>query len=178
MVDTHETISCPACGKTMKKVFIPNLGINIDICTEGCGGIFFDNREFKQFDEQNESIDMITKELENKEFIPVDENQVRICPACGAKMVKNSTRAEGDVIVDDCYSCGGKFLDQGELEKIRKEFRTEKDRAGDAVRYLYSKVGKEIAAASNPYASERVAGNMQWKKHSPIYNLFTKIMGL
>ena len=41
-------------------------GINIDICTNGCGGIFFDNREFKIFDEKTESIDEIKKALEEK----------------------------------------------------------------------------------------------------------------
>ena len=50
-MDTLETIKCPACGKEMEKVFIKSEGINIDICTEGCGGIFFDNREFDTFNE-------------------------------------------------------------------------------------------------------------------------------
>ena len=40
----------------------------------------------------------------------------------GMKMVKNSTSINGDVIVDECYRCGGKFLDYKELDKIRAEF--------------------------------------------------------
>ncbi len=55
-MDTLETIKCPACGKEMEKVFIPSEGINIDICTNGCGGIFFDNREFDKFNEGHEDI--------------------------------------------------------------------------------------------------------------------------
>ena len=50
-MDTIDIIKCPACGKEMEKVFIPSEGINIDICTDGCGGIFFDNREFDKFNE-------------------------------------------------------------------------------------------------------------------------------
>ncbi len=176
MADTHQTINCPACGKSMKKVFISDLGINIDICTEGCGGIFFDNREFKHFDEKNESIDAIIKEIENKEFKKVDENEIRFCPACGAKMVKNPTSAQGSVIVDDCYSCGGKFLDHGELTKIRDEFDTEQERSSNAVQYLYSKIGKELS--ENSGASERVAENLLQKQNSPVYRLFNKMLGL
>ena len=40
MADTLKPIKCPACGNTMEKVFIPSAGINLDICTDGCGGIY------------------------------------------------------------------------------------------------------------------------------------------
>ena len=42
MADTYQSIRCPACGNVMKKVFIPSVGVNIDICADGCGGIYFD----------------------------------------------------------------------------------------------------------------------------------------
>ena len=67
-MDTLETIKCPACGKDMEKIFIKSEGINIDICTKGCGGIFFDNREFKKFDEQHENLDEIIQAAENNTF--------------------------------------------------------------------------------------------------------------
>ena len=51
MTDTKNQINCPACGKEMKKIYLPNEKINIDICLDGCGGIFFDNREFDKFNE-------------------------------------------------------------------------------------------------------------------------------
>ena len=56
MADTLQKIKCPACGREMEKVFIPSEGINLDICTQGCGGIFFDNRELDKFDEKDEDI--------------------------------------------------------------------------------------------------------------------------
>ena len=59
MNDTIETINCPACGKPMQKVYITNTGFYLDICTDGCGGIFFDNKELKHFDEYHENIDEI-----------------------------------------------------------------------------------------------------------------------
>lgn len=119
MADSHETLICPACGNDMRKVFIASRGINVDICTEGCGGIFFDNREFKMFDNPEEDIDDILNAVENNDFDTVDDTQERICPACGVKMVKNFANRQQDVQIDECYSCGGKFLDHGELTKLR-----------------------------------------------------------
>ena len=171
MADTHETIKCPACGMNMKKIFIAEAGVNIDICLDGCGGIFFDNREFKSFDEPHESLDDIIKEAENRTYkVKIDENETRICPVCGAKMVKNPTSVKGEVIIDDCYTCGGKFLDHGELTKIRAEYATEKERSEAAVQaLLYSPEGAELGLSK---ASNKVNEKMYKINNS----LFGKIV--
>lgn len=85
MADTLQKIKCPACGREMEKVFIPSEGINLDICTQGCGGIFFDNRELDKFDEKDEDISKILEQIDGKDFIKVSEDSVRICPNCGQK---------------------------------------------------------------------------------------------
>ena len=119
MTDTKGMIKCPACGKEMEKVLIPEQDINIDICVDGCGGIFFDNREMEKFNSKEENVDLVINALEGRTFNKVDESAVRICPACGAKMVKFGA-GNGNVTIDMCYTCGGKFLDNGELQKIGK----------------------------------------------------------
>lgn len=144
--DSKETLICPACGKEMEKIFIERANCLIDVCTNGCGGIYFDNREFKKFDENLESIDEIQAKLADKTFKKTDETFKRVCPACGMKMVKNSTSVKGEIIIDDCYSCGGKFLDFGELEKIRAEYPTEEARKQAVVDYLKSSMGAEFEA--------------------------------
>lgn len=119
MTDTqHYIINCPACGKQMKKVFVEEANVNVDICTEGCGGMFFDNRELERFDEEHENTDAILKEVEGKEFEPRNEQEVRICPICDIPMTKLG--GENSVQIDVCNVCGGKFLDNGELIKIRE----------------------------------------------------------
>ena len=118
MKDNKMTLYCPACGKEMKKVFIQESGVNIDICVDGCGGIYFDNRELEKFDEKHENADAIFAALEGREFSVADSTQPRICPACGAQMAKVGA-AGGSIEIDACYTCGGKFLDLGELQKIR-----------------------------------------------------------
>ena len=73
MRDTKEILTCPACGKKMHKVFIKETGFNLDICLDGCGGILFDNREFKYFDEQHENISEILEAIADKEFTKKQE---------------------------------------------------------------------------------------------------------
>ena len=119
MADTTGIIECPACGKKMKKIYIPESGINIDICLDGCGGIYFDNREFEKFDESYENADAILSQIEGKTFAAVNGDEVRICPVCGIAMSKMGA-AGGEVEIDVCHNCGSKFLDNGELQKIRK----------------------------------------------------------
>ena len=122
MADTYKTIKCPACGSVMKKIFVPSAGINVDICADGCGSMFFDNQELQQFNKASDDISEIKKVLEGKSFTPVDVNETRICPACGKSMVK--TRIKGlKVQIDTCYTCGGIFLDHGELDIIRQGVR-------------------------------------------------------
>jgi ribosomal protein L37AE/L43A len=38
-----------------------------------------------------------------------------LCPRCGAALVE---RVQHDVTLDECQSCGGIWLDRGELEQI------------------------------------------------------------
>ena len=170
-MDTLEEMKCPACGKVMEKVFIKSEGINIDICTDGCGGIFFDNREFEAFNEQHEDITFIESKLEGKTFQPVNEDEVRICPACGGQMVKNTSKVNGNIVVDDCYLCGGKFLDYGELQKIRAEYTNDNSRTSSAMEYLYREIGQELTQIDMERAKHKASRNLGQK-------LFYSIMKL
>ena len=87
----------------------------------GCGGIFFDNREFEKFDESHENAETIFKALECKTFKKVDEDKIRICPICHVPMVKQGAAGNNKIEIDVCNSCGGKFLDNGELQRVRAE---------------------------------------------------------
>ena len=137
MTDNKEMdLTCPACGKTMKKVLIPSAGINIDICLDGCGGIFFDNRELNKFDEPHENADEILKMIEGREFTKVDESAVRKCPLCHIPMVKMGSGI-GGVQIDVCNKCGAKFLDNGELLKIREGGKVDTTKADALMDTLY-----------------------------------------
>ncbi len=136
MADTTKIINCPACGKEMVKIYMPEQKCNLDVCVNGCGGIYFDNREFEKFDEQHENIDEIIETLKDKNFIEVDQSKTRICPVCGGNMVKNFSSVHRKIEIDECYFCGGKFLDNDELIKIREEYPTETERSADLLKIL------------------------------------------
>lgn len=119
MADTKDIIKCPACDKEMVKIYMPEAGVNVDVCLNGCGGIYFDNRELEKFDEKQENADVLLEQIKDKNFTPVNGAELRICPACGMPMAKMGA-ANGEVEIDVCHTCGGKFLDNGELQKIRK----------------------------------------------------------
>ncbi len=143
MADNFEKIKCPACNSEMKKVFISAVGINVDVCSDGCGGIYFDNREYYKFDEPHEDADAIFNELANKTLAQVDESAKRICPCCGATMAKNYSSIKRQIQIDECYKCGAKFLDGSELQKIREEYPNEEARLADFTNKIYALVGKE-----------------------------------
>ena len=126
MADNHDCIICPACGKEMDKVFINSMNRNLDMCLNGCGGMFFDNREFEKVDEQNESIDEILSLIENKNFEKVDDTQKRVCSYCGANMVKHNVNG---ILIDNCYTCGAKFLDNNELIQYRSQYPNDLERS-------------------------------------------------
>lgn len=171
MADNFKPIKCPACQEEMIKIFVPSQGVNVDVCLNGCGGIYFDNREYNYFDEQHENIDEIIKSIEGKTFKSVDETLPRTCPACGARMAKHYASIKKEVLIDDCYSCGGKFLDNGELQKIRSQYATDTERSEDIMKYIYSTVGKELKALDDETKRLRA-------KRSPLKKLIDKIFGL
>ena len=123
MTDSIKALKCPACLEEMTKVFITDKGINIDICANNCGGIFFNCREFQECTKSDNDIYELKLLLENKNFMPVDEDQTRICPACGTPMVK--TKSFG-IQIDTCNNCGGIFLDNMEFQRIRERIQAQK----------------------------------------------------
>ncbi|MBS4760064.1 MAG: zf-TFIIB domain-containing protein [Clostridium sp.] len=143
MKDTIETLVCPACGKLMKKVYLNSQGFFIDVCTEGCGGVWFDNRELAKVDEKNEDIKELCEVYKGKTFSQVDKNAERKCPLCGQKMVKNSVSAKQEITIDECYKCGGKFFDYNELEQMRNQYENDKDRLADIKKLSESSVKME-----------------------------------
>ncbi len=138
MPDTKKELLCPACGEVMKKVFITETQTNVDICTEGCGGIWFDSNEDKFYDEANENIDEILAAYTNKVYKQVNQEYDRYCPICGTKLRKTYTSVKREVQVDECLSCGGKFFDYKELEAMRNEYKTEKERSAASLKQAYN----------------------------------------
>ena len=144
MTDNLEIVRCPACQKEMKKVFDKEKGIYIDICIDGCGGVFFGKKEYENYDEQHENAEVILEALKDRKYTPVSDDIPRICADCNATMMKNFSSSKMQIKIDACYSCGAKFLDNQELEKIRAEFPTAEARQKDFMENLFTIVGEEF----------------------------------
>lgn len=150
MFDNKEIIKCPACGKEMQKVFVDSANMFVDVCLDGCGGIYFDSRkEFNKIDEKSENIDSIIKAISEKEFAPVDTVNKRKCPACGGIMCRNFSSIKKQIQVDDCYMCGGKFLDNGELQKIRNEYETDQARLEAVLDFVNDAIANGLPTIEN-----------------------------
>lgn len=119
-------MNCPACGMSMVEEDFG--GILVDVCKNGCKGIWFDWGELKELDENHEGVGKALEEALNS---PRQNNADRgplFCPKCGIKMREHKYKHAKEVSVDECYACGGFFLDSGELKQIRDNYMNEDER--------------------------------------------------
>lgn len=116
MSDTLFEIKCPSCGEVMSKYSLEGQNFMIDVCENGCGGIFLNNRETKALSDDPSSLKKIFNLLKDKSLVSVEDNPIN-CPVCRSVMVKNFVKGK-DFKVDECYNCGSKFFNRDELFKI------------------------------------------------------------
>ncbi|MGV8119700.1 MAG: zf-TFIIB domain-containing protein [Candidatus Xenobiia bacterium LiM19] len=118
-------MNCPLCRIAMKEINIS--GVNIDECTQ-CHGLWFDNLELARLDE---TIEGDGETLERILSYPRDNDRNRgdiVCPRCSVKMHRRSFYYKSDITIDDCYGCGGTWLDAGELDAVRNNFKGQDER--------------------------------------------------
>lgn len=136
-------MKCPACFNALTEVQVGHL--LVDVCQDGCGGIWFDAFELQKVDEEGEAGEPLLDVRRNPD-ITVDPNRKRECPRCaGVKLHRHFFSAKRRVQVDECPNCAGYWLDAGELAQIREE-KTQAEATAQArqtsispqfIRYLY-----------------------------------------
>lgn len=129
-------MKCPTCDLQLKEVSIEQ--IHLDVCKDGCGGIWFDRFELQKMDEPHEFTDEnLIEVLAVASPAHVEQPGKRECPKCeGIIMMKHFFSPKKEVEVDHCPKCSGYWLDEGELFKIRKQFKTEEERKEAASTYF------------------------------------------
>jgi Zn-finger nucleic acid-binding protein len=104
--------TCPGCGEAMHEM--QEESVVVDFCA-ACGGLWLDQGE------------LAAKGAKLPEKLaPVTPGTGRSCPRC---MKPLGTFHAGEVEVDSCASCGGLYLDRGELERLRDQTTGEERRA-------------------------------------------------
>ena len=108
-------INCPSCSSEMTVVNEPDM--KFEICSS-CEGVFLDEGELNQF------ATGLSGDIEYSSFgdeISSDDFPERSCSKCPSqKMNKVGLLIYSDIVFDHCDSCGGFFLDKGEIKEMNK----------------------------------------------------------
>jgi hypothetical protein len=133
--------------------------VDLDVCVGECGGIWFDRYELTKVDEANESAGEQLLHIEkNSPDASVDRERRIACPKCpDVVMMRHFSSVKREVTIDECPSCGGFWLDAGELAAIRSEFATVEERERAAAQYFSEVFDPELAAARAETQKELVS---------------------
>jgi len=103
-------------------------GVKLDVCDNGCKGMWFDWGELKKLDQNNKGFGNALKEALNYPRYNDEKREPIKCPKCGVVMHQHLFESAKEIKVDECYQCGGFFLDSGELKIIRDKCMSEAER--------------------------------------------------
>jgi len=113
-------MKCLRCETTDLQVQVRGEGsdvVEIDTCPD-CHGVWLDAKELSRLD------DNFFVDVEKMEFGPVqasEEDKPVACPRCEGGPIMNKVHPIGHetVVIDNCATCEGFWLDGGELEKMK-----------------------------------------------------------
>ena len=139
-------MKCPACNSPLETRSYD--GVELDVCAVGCGGVWFDQFEFRKFDEPHEAAGTGLLSLEGAETRPSEVTDRLTCPRCGDDVVlrRRFFSTERRVEVDECPACAGVWLDVGELRDLRDLFPSETARKEAAAAYFDEVFGPQLDA--------------------------------
>lgn len=137
-------MNCPACNNELTAKTIGDIAV--DVCDNGCGGIWFDNFELQKFDEPCESVPEELLNIQTNQNIKVKLDLRYHCPKCDdIVMMRHPFSFKGQVTVDECPACGGIWLDQGELIQIRELFTSQRQKEMQTEQFVERMIGKKLA---------------------------------
>ncbi len=130
---------CPACESLLQEHSFEDL--EVDICSSGCGGIWFDRFELQRVDESHEILGRLLLETANSEAqvtpsASAQSDRRYDCPRCRMIMMRHLFKPGIQVEVDTCPKCAGVWLDHDELSFIRGSEGSDAQRQLAAARYI------------------------------------------
>jgi Zn-finger nucleic acid-binding protein len=127
----------------MEEVVVEDIAV--DVCKQGCGGLWFDKFELQKVDEPHESAGESLLQIIVEKNVATDHSQRRKCPKCeDITMMRHFFSVKKEVEVDECPNCGGFWLDYGELGRIRSQYASEEERKAAAKDYFENIFGDEL----------------------------------
>ena len=143
---------CPVCENALAERAVA--GVTVDVCKGGCGGIWFDQSELEKLDEMSESAGSMLLQMEREPDVLVDHVKPRNCPGCGSLLRRRFYTPKRLVEVDECPSCGGFWLDAGELAMIRSQYHMLDRRKPEAQAYCYELFHADFVALERRMGSD------------------------
>ena len=119
-------MKCPVCSKEL--VEYKAGAMNVDICRDGCSGIWFDASEIEKCDEHSEPFPQELQRINKSPNVVIDRSKVRNCPKCAVTMARIVLDPEKRFEIDRCPTCAGHWLDNGEIERMRKGSKDDSER--------------------------------------------------
>jgi Zn-finger nucleic acid-binding protein len=163
-------MKCPACSKEMSQ---EDFGLKVQVCENGCKGIWFDHSELEQLDQVGEGMGPALEAALRSPRINTDSRGPIKCPKCGIQMQRHKFQRDKEVNVDECYSCGGFFLDSGDLKEIRDHYMSNSEVKAYAEKIISAVPGFEAADKEMDKETRRLAvgnfvekilGDLYWRK--------------
>lgn len=118
-------MDCPNCSKPMTEMDFG--GLMVDVCKDGCHGLWFDWLELGKLDRNNEGSGTALEEFLHDKPLKTERAGKITCPRCQIPMFEHLYKASKSARVDECYNCGAFFLDQGELYDIRSNCMSDQE---------------------------------------------------
>lgn len=141
-------MQCPACSNALRA--FETGAITVDVCENGCGGMWFDQLELARLDEPHEAEGEALLDINVVIHAEPDPDQRRNCPKCEEqKMLRFFYSPTQHVEVDHCPDCGGHWLDVGELAEVRSLYSSPGEREEQMEILIQGTFGTEIAAMEN-----------------------------
>lgn len=166
-------MNCPRCSHSLTETQVD--GVNLNACFGGCGGIWFDWLEFKKFDESHEANEEFISKIAHETNNPVNTQGKLDCPKCdGIVLMTFFHSAKQKVEIDHCASCGGHWLDGGELVQIHETTPNDDAKLEAFEQMMSADIQPQIDELlkneeKNPGTAKRIANALKF--FSPSYHL-------
>jgi hypothetical protein len=110
-------LRCPACAQPLSR--FREGTVELDVCREGCGGIWFDGTELEKILGGATISQCLLRVRSNKNSV-TDFSKTRLCARCPSQPLDRHYESRDDSLeIDDCPVCAGAWLDLGELPYLQ-----------------------------------------------------------
>jgi hypothetical protein len=159
-------LNCPNCKKELAPKMIGD--IEIDICENGCKGIWFDEGELKKVRQEPDGAEKV-QDMDGQ-FIPKPKEEAmaedkRYCPRCNIELYKYNWDMKSDIFLDSCEQCNGMWVDAGELKGMNEYLKNMASRPvpdDEQIKLKLSEIELETQQKMEKDRDENIAKIVDW----------------